>query len=114
MPLCASGPLARYARWLQARVAPSAPSEGATLGISLPAALPFASSALTRPPSSRRRRARWRAIAQGRAWANQLVSLYNFLELGCPKGPGGYGSPDDYCSHSGGLAAWASGVVEDV
>ena len=41
-------------------------------------------------------------------------SLYNFLELGCPKGPGGYGSPDDYCSHSGGLAAWASGVVDDV
>ena len=45
---------------------------------------------------------------------NQLVSLYNFVELGCPKNVKDYGDVRGYAPLTAELADWAGSAAREV
>ena len=115
LPLAKRGPLARYSCRLERQLALPASPEDASAGISLPAPLPFPAFPLWGPlRSRRRRRSRWAGLARARGWVIQLISLYNFVELGCRKIVKDYGDVRGYAPPTVGLAAWASSTAREV
>lgn len=111
LPLAKRCPLARYTCGLEGQLALPASGDDASPGISLPASLPFPVDPARGPPLSRRRRRRWSIVARARGWVNQLVSLYNFIELGFPKSAKDYGYVRGCMPLAVGLAARAASTA---